>query len=140
MPVTVLRVFNIVSADPRSRQVLAAFIARARQAAGNGVSCVEMDSLEAVRDFVTMPELVASIAQAVTRRVTGEVINVCSGEPMRVRDLLERARTLLELPVAIVGRHAEPGSWSVGDPTKCQALLGIAPSGSLTEALADVSG
>jgi nucleoside-diphosphate-sugar epimerase len=61
-------------------------------------------------------------------------VNVCSGKPTRVRDLLGALNAMIGDSIVIDEESADesaPASWSVGDPTKCRALLGFAPSGDL---------
>lgn len=137
--VTALRLFNLVSADPGGGQVFANFLEKAVQAAaGPPPRLVRMGPLDAIRDFVDIEAVWRVAAAVIERGVWGEVINVASGEGRSARDVIEATLLLAGGVVALEEPPASQGgglAWSVGDPAKCEALLGFAPSGDLRPVL-----
>jgi len=137
--VTVLRLFNLVGAEPGGGQVFASFLEKAvRAAAGPPPRRITMGALDAIRDFVDIEDVWRAVAAVIEGGVWGEVINVASGEGRSARDLIEATLKLTGGVVALEAPTAGEGEglpWSVGDPTKCGALLGFRPDGDLTPVL-----
>ena len=130
---TALRLFNIVTPEPQGEQVFAAFLRRAASAAAAGPPPwrVRMGPLAAVRDFIDLEDVLSAVERVIERGTWGEVINVCSGEGRTARTLLSAvsAQTGGAVVVDEAAAVAPPlMPWSVGDPTRCQALLGLRPA------------
>jgi nucleoside-diphosphate-sugar epimerase len=132
-PLTVLRIFNVVAPAPHGRQAFAAFLRKAADAlAGPPPWRVRMGPLDAVRDFVAVDDVTDAAERVIDRGVWGETINVCTGVGTTVRDLLEATAALLPGALAIEEDGGPAGlDWSVGDPSRCEALLGLRPSADL---------
>jgi nucleoside-diphosphate-sugar epimerase len=134
--VTALRIFNVVAPEPQGAQVFAAFLRRAAAAAAAGPPPwrVGMGPLTALRDFVDIDDVLTAVERVIERGVWGEAINVCAGVGRTARALLGAAAAQTggavvieeELPTA-----APELAWSVGDPAKCEALLGFRPTSDL---------
>jgi nucleoside-diphosphate-sugar epimerase len=135
----ILRVFNPVDEINSSAQVLGAFIARAVAQLSAPEPVVNMGRLDAVRDFVAVDDLLALIVRIVETGTTGEIINVCSGEGHRVRDLLHGIITHSKRMIRIV--ESGPVSTSgradiaVGDPRRFLMVSGLARPSSVEDVL-----
>lgn len=134
--VTALRIFNVISPEPQGEQVFAAFLRKAAAAAAAGPPPwrVQMGPLGALRDFVDVEDVLTAVERVVDRQVWGETINVCGGVARTARALLGAAAAQTGGAVLIEEAAATTApelAWLVGDPTKCEALLGFRPSGDL---------
>jgi GDP-4-dehydro-6-deoxy-D-mannose reductase len=134
--VTALRIFNVVAPQPQGEQVFAAFLRKAAAAAAAGPPPwrVQMGPLTALRDFVDIEDVLTAVERVIERGVWGEAINVCGGVGRTARALLGAAAA--QTGGAVIIDEEAPTSmpemaWSVGDPAKCQALLGCAPTNDL---------
>ncbi len=139
--VAVLRPFNVVGPGIGGELVLGAFIEKLKHASAHkpGEITIAMGRLDAVRDFVPLGHLLAVIQAAAARRISGEIINVCSGRGRAVRDILERLAVLAGLRVRIIGDapvEIDPGpDIIIGDPRKCERLTGCRPDHNLDRPL-----
>lgn len=135
---TVLRLFNVISAVGDGDSAFASFTNKAVRAVGEGPPfTVEMGPLGAVRDFVAPDDFLQAVERVIDRRVWDETINICTGVGRTVRALIEAALARIDLGLALVEAGAAPSllDWSVGDPSLCQARLGFTPSSDLTPLL-----
>ena len=81
--VVVLRIFNVFGERARSG-VVKIFLERARR----GEPLIIYGDGGAIRDFIYVKDVVdALIKAALSKRVSGEILNIGSGKPIRVRDL-----------------------------------------------------
>jgi GDP-4-dehydro-6-deoxy-D-mannose reductase len=131
---TSLRLFNVISPEPQGEQVFAAFLRKAAaRAAGRPPWRVPMGPLMALRDFVPVENVLEAVERVIDRQVWGEVINVCTGVGRTARALL--GATVAQLGGRVAIDEAPPSAqqlaWSVGDPSRCEALLGFRPSSDL---------
>jgi nucleoside-diphosphate-sugar epimerase len=131
-----LRSFNVVMPEPQGEQVFAAFLRRAAAAAAAGPPPwrVRMGPLPALRDFVDVEDALTAVERVIERGAWGEVINVCSGEGRTARALLGAVSA--QTGGGVLVDEDPPGEppmmpWSVGDPTRCEALLGLRPTADL---------
>jgi GDP-4-dehydro-6-deoxy-D-mannose reductase len=114
--------------------VFAAFLRKAAaRAAGPPPWRVPMGPLMALRDFVPVEDVLEAVERVIERQVWGEVINVCTGVGRTARALLGATVAQLGGRVAIdeAPSSAQQLAWSVGDPSRCEALLGFRPSSDL---------
>jgi len=135
--VTALRLFNVVDTSGRGEQMFAQFLRKACAAARAGPPPwrASMGPLEAVRDFVGLGDVLTAVERVVGLGVWGEAINVCTGVGRTARELPQAVaealggRLIVEEapPVGAAGV-----AWSVGDPSKCDARLGLRPSADLS--------
>jgi NDP-hexose 4-ketoreductase len=133
---TALRLFNVITPEPRGEQVFAAFLRRAAGAAAAGPPPwrVRMGPLTALRDFVDIEDALTATERVIARGAWGEVINVCCGEGRTARALLGAVSAQTGGAVLVEeDPPAEPPMmpWSVGDATRCEALLGLRPTADL---------
>ncbi len=135
--VTALRIFNVVAPAPQGEQVFATFLRRAAAAAAAGPPPwrIRMGPLTAVRDFVDIEDVLTAVERVIERGAWGEAINVCTGVGRTAQALL--GAVAAQTGGAVVVEEAPPPAaapelaWSVGDPAKCEALLGLRPSSDL---------
>lgn len=136
----VLRPFNVVGPGIGRDLVLGAFMEKLSRAARRpGEITIPMGPLDAVRDFVSLDDLLAIIEAVAARRISGDIINVCSGRGRPVRDVLERLAALTGLRVRIVSDAPfaiEQGpDIVIGDPRKRARLTGHDPDHDLDQTL-----
>jgi nucleoside-diphosphate-sugar epimerase len=133
--VTALRIFNVVSPTPHGAQVFSTFLRKAAEAYSDRCGWqIELGPLDAVRDFVALDDVATAIERTIDRGVGATTINICTGQGRTVSDLVTAVASELA-PCAIRARTdlATPSlTWSIGDPSRCQALLGFTPSSDLT--------
>lgn len=134
--VTALRIFNVIAPQPQGEQVFAHFLTKAARAAAKGPPPwrVQMGPLTALRDFVDIEDVLTAVERVIERGVWGEAINVCAGVGRTARALLGAAAAQTGGAVVIEEAAAkkEPElAWSVGDPARCEALLGFRPTSDL---------
>lgn len=99
-------------------------------------------NLEAVRDFSDVRDVVAAYERLLEAGAPGEVYNVCSGQGVRIRELLERLLALSGVPITV---RVDPERLRpvdtpslVGDPARLHAATGWAPQLSLDATLRDL--
>ena len=133
---TALRLFNVVAPEPQGEQVFASFLRKAAAAAAAGPPPwrVKMGPLITQRDFVDVEDVLTAVERVIEREVWGEVINVCAGVGRTARSLLGAAAAQTGGAVVVDEEapiEAPELAWSVGDPARCEALLGFRPSSDL---------
>ena len=132
LPVAAVRPFNHTGPDQGPGFVLpdlALRLARLEQA-GGGV--LETGSLEAVRDFLPVEAVVRAYRALLERVPDFEVVNVCSGRGLAIRELLDGLLRRVSVRVEVHSpRERRRGAWDhdclIGDPARLEALLGWRP-------------
>ena len=130
-----LRPFNHIGAGQSEDFVASAFAAQiARIEAGLQEPVLRVGNLEAQRDFLDVEDVVRAYVAAVDRAPNlepGLVLNLCSGSPRRIRDLLDM---LLAQTQAFIRVEAEPARmrpsdtpYAVGSAEAAKAHLGWEP-------------
>lgn len=143
LPVYVTRSFNHTGPGQSDGYVSSSF---ARQVAevekGKREAVIRVGNLGARRDFTDVRDVAAAYCAIVERGRPGSPYNVCSGEAVSVRDLLDELVRLSRVPVQVVvdpdRYHALDASLMVGDPTKLKRETGWSPRYSLGETLKDL--
>lgn len=90
----------------------------ARIAAGLDEPVIRVGNLEAIRDFTDVRDMVRGYWLAVNHATPGEVYNLCSGEGITIRELLDR---LIELAGVDVRIEQDPARMR---PSDVEILLG----------------
>lgn len=141
LAVTVVRPFNVIGAGCPTHLLAGAVIARMLAAwQGEGALTITVGRTDTQRDFIAVDDLVDAVVALAMRPSGGGIVNVCSGRPVPVADVLDRL-------AAIAGRRvvwredpalvrADEPAVSVGDPAKLSALTGWTPRVPLDDALA----
>lgn len=137
---TVLRPFNVIGPGISETLAAASFLRQIREPQmQDGAYLIKMGARDAIRDFVAVDDLVTAIEATLARKVSGETINVCTGEGRTLDWLLTRMAMLgnARITFEIDTQHNATGqpSVSIGDTTKAQRLLGFTPSPDLDATL-----
>jgi len=86
----VVRPFNIVGAGMPDSLVIGAVIKRAKQAlASAGQPVVTVGNLDTERDFIAVDDVISAYITLLRGEAWGEVFNICTGQPHRIRDIVE---------------------------------------------------
>jgi len=108
---------------------------------GRAEPVIAVGDLSPVRDFSHVLDVIEGYLLLVERGVPGEIYNLCSGEPLRIRDLLDELQRLLgtHTEIRVDPSRLRPVEipWLVGDPSKAEAL-GWRRRRTIREALEDV--
>lgn len=135
LPVTILRSFNIYGPRQRPIAVIPSVI---RQALETGT--VQVTSTTPRRDFLYVDDVVdALIRSAITPAATGQAINLASGNPVSIGEIVRRVLDLVSglSPEEPAEEEFGPGPDCVfGSSWKARDLLGWEPSVPLNEGLA----
>jgi GDP-4-dehydro-6-deoxy-D-mannose reductase len=126
----IVRVFNPVGTFNSPSQVLGAFM-------GQAINLLDappprkviLGRLDAIRDFIALEDVMVLIVRLLERRMSGQIVNACSGIGHCIRDLIQLLVTTSQLEYQIV-EHGEPPALGdqdvvVGDPTRFLALSGL---------------
>lgn len=110
--------------------------------AGRRLPVIDVGNLDAVRDFSDVRDVVRAYWLLLERGAPGEVYNVCSGQGVAIRALLER---LVALGRSRVELRVDPGRLRpsdipalVGDPGRLRAATGWVPRYGLDRTLGDL--
>jgi nucleotide sugar dehydrogenase len=135
-----LRVFNLIDEINPTTQVIGAFIAKATAQLHQPEPIVRMGRLDAIRDFVVLDDLIRLMIKLIERGTSGELINVCSGQGHRLRDLLQDVASRSSPPIRIVEPGEVPPAGHddivIGDPTRFLRAADLTRPSSVTETLA----
>ncbi len=137
---TVLRPFNVIGPGISETLAAASFLRQIREPRmQDGAYLISMGARDAIRDFVAVDDLVTAIETTLARKVSGEVINICTGAGRTLDWLLNRMAMLgnAKITFEMDMQHNATGqpSISIGDTTKGQRLLGFTPSPDLDATL-----
>ncbi len=135
IPFTALRLFNVFGPEEASHRLLPSII----QALDQGLP-VDLTSGEQQRDLLHVDDVAGALLAAARceRLETFAAYNVCSGRPVRIREVGETAARLMGKPQHLLQwgklpyRSDEP-MWVVGDPTRFQQYTSWHPNLNLTE-------
>jgi GDP-4-dehydro-6-deoxy-D-mannose reductase len=136
------RAFNHIGAGQDSRFAVAAFAQRLARIASGQERVLTVGNVESERDFLDVRDVVAAYIAIAERGAAGEVYNVCSGQAVKMREVLRRLVNIAGVPVEIredpeLMRGAEVMR-SVGDPSKLKRTTGWSPRISLEDSLREV--
>jgi UDP-glucose 4-epimerase len=94
------------------------------------------DGLQAL-DYVYVDDAVEAIIRALTYNYSGEVVNVSSGNEVRVVDLIDTMMKIgnFSFKKLFISPDATAGTTRVGDTTKMKKLLNFTPQTSLSDGL-----
>jgi GDP-4-dehydro-6-deoxy-D-mannose reductase len=143
VPVVIARAFNHIGPGQRDVFVISSFatqlanITRSRQP-----PVLHVGNLDAQRDFTDVRDVVRAYRLLVAGDHHGEPINVASGSPVSIREMLDR---LIQLSGADVTVEVDPSRMRavdpqtiVGDPGRLATLTGWQPAHLLDKTLADI--
>jgi nucleoside-diphosphate-sugar epimerase len=85
----VIRPFQLIGRGVTERLAPGAFAARLKQALAAGSPTIKAGNLDSQRDFLDVQDAVAALWAVCQRPAPGQIFNLCSGRPTRMRDLLD---------------------------------------------------
>lgn len=137
------RTFSHTGPGQRPQFALAAFADQiARVDAGLQPPVIKVGTLDAVREYGDVRDVVAAYRALVERGAPGEAYNVCTGEGHRLRDLLDRLLSIAGVTAEVVSEAARIRTHDVdhvvGDPAKIAARTDWAPRVPLERTLTDL--
>lgn len=98
----VVRPFQLIGQGVTTRLAPGAFAARLKQARATGAATIQVGNLESERDFLDVQDAVEGMWTLCGHPAPGEIFNLCSGRPTRMRDLLQMMIAASGAPVSIV--------------------------------------
>ena len=140
---TVMRPFNHIGPGQSEDFAVASFAGQiARIEAGLQEPVLRVGALDDARDFLDVDDVVDAYAAAVQRRgalATGTVLNVASGRPVRIAELVEQllALSTTRITVEVDPNRLRRGSprHVVGNADRLRLTLGWAPRRALADSL-----
>jgi GDP-4-dehydro-6-deoxy-D-mannose reductase len=141
-----LRPFNHTGPGQTEDFVVPSFAMQiARIEAGRRPPIIQVGNLDAERDFLDVRDVTAAYALAIARSddlASGTILNVASGVPRRISDILDRLVGLSTLAIAVQQdpTRMRPSDTPrfVGSASRAQALLGWAPKHDFDDTLAEI--
>jgi GDP-4-dehydro-6-deoxy-D-mannose reductase len=138
-----LRLFNHIGPGQDDAFVTASFAHQiARIEAGLQEPVIRVGNLEGQRDFTDVRDIVRAYELAATRGEPGEVYNIGTGHPVRVRDVLDILLGLSPTPISVEIDPARMRPVDVPiiacDATRFRARTGWQPEITLEQSLADI--
>jgi GDP-4-dehydro-6-deoxy-D-mannose reductase len=110
--------------------------------AGQRAPVLEVGNLDAQRDFSDVRDVVRAYALLLEKGVPGEVYNVCSGQPIAMRRILDlllaEARTPVEVRLDPARLRVADVPVVYGDPSRLRAATGWQPRHALADSLRDL--
>lgn len=138
----VARAFNHTGPGQSDRFVVPAIARRIAEAERTGATTLALGSLEPVRDFTDVRDVVRAYRLLVERGEPGTVYNVCSGSGVSVQQVVERMVALAGDRLEVVTDPAlvRPVDMPrlVGDSSRLGEATGWSPGIPLEQTLADV--
>jgi nucleoside-diphosphate-sugar epimerase len=137
VPMVTLRLFHVFGNGEAETRLIPSLIKRL-----GANKAVELTPGDQVRDFIYVDDVAQAFAAAWNAKglETHRAYNVCSGQPVTVRSVVEKAADAMNKPhdllhfSALKKRHDEE-PWVVGDNAKFAAATGWQPSISLDEGI-----
>ncbi|MBI2169529.1 MAG: GDP-mannose 4,6-dehydratase [Actinobacteria bacterium] len=137
-----VRAFNHIGPGQSERFVVAALAARVAEAVRSGGRQIRVGSLEPVRDFTDVRDVVRAYRLVVERGAPGEVYNVCSGRGVSVKEIVDH---LIDAAGGGLDAVVDPDLVRpvdlpvlVGDNSRIRSATGWEPAIPLEATLADV--
>jgi GDP-4-dehydro-6-deoxy-D-mannose reductase len=137
-----VRPFNHLGPGQSEQFVAPAIAARIARAERDEVDQIAVGNLSARRDVTDVRDVVRAYRLLIERGEPGEVYNVCTGEDLSVRSLVELLVGLARRPIELVTDPAllRPVDLPVlrGDASKLRAATGWAPGIRIEQTVADL--
>jgi len=137
-----VRPFNHIGPRQDGRFVSSSFARQIAQIEAGAEPVLRVGNLEARRDFTDVRDTVRAYGQLMEGAERGEVYNVCSGRPVKIRSLLD---ILLSLSPAAITVETDPGRYRpetpvdfFGDPSRLTKCTGWRPEIPLAQTLEDL--
>lgn len=101
LDVVVARSFNHIGPGQSDRFVIASFAAQLARIATGEAPQLWVGNLEAARDFLDVRDVVRAYLALAQHGESGEIYNVCSGNAVKIRDVLRELITIAHVPVEV---------------------------------------
>ncbi|GLY49799.1 NAD-dependent epimerase/dehydratase family protein [Lentzea sp. NBRC 102530] len=137
----VLRIANVAGPGSPAVSLLGRVAERLLAAGGTGPAEIELDPLQAHRDYVDVRDVAVAVTAAVTSTVSGELVPIGRGETVPVRTLVELLITHSRTPAVVVerpstGARHSTEDWLRVDIGPAERLLGWRPQRTPAESVA----
>lgn len=133
LPMLFTRSFNHTGPGQSPEYAVGSFCSQIARLERSGGGEMHVGDLEARRDFLDVRDVVRAYAMLLEGGTPGEAYNVCSGEPVRLGDLLDKLLEVAGLKDEVEVHQQGQGSPSsgpdllTGSPAKVKAAVGWAP-------------
>ncbi|WAW02456.1 GDP-mannose 4,6-dehydratase [Oxalobacter formigenes] len=129
MKIMMTRSFNHIGPRQKETFVIPSFVNQlVRIAQNGGVGTIITGNTEIIRDFLDVRDVVVAYYLILTQGKPGDIYNVCSGEGMKLKDIIEKTSILLNVsPVIQLDASLMRPTDSIciiGDNTKLMTELG----------------
>lgn len=135
LPITFARPFNYTGAGQSESFVIPKLISHFKQKA----EVIELGNLDVEREFNDVRMICASYLSLLEKGAPGECYNICSGTPVKLREVIklleELTGRMLEVRVNPAFVRAREVHRLCGSPAKLEALIGACPSFGLRETM-----
>ena len=128
--VVIGRIFNLDGPGLSSRLFVGRIDQQIQEISAGQRQRIEVGSLSAVRDYISVEDAACQLVAIAERGQTGQVYHVASGQPVKMRNLLDRRLAVYGLDFGIVDEHATLSSRTgydvpvvYADITRTKALL-----------------
>ena len=140
-----VRPFNHTGPGQEDRFVVPSFVAQiVNIERGRQEPVLRVGNLDAQRDFLDVRDVIAAYVLALASESLdkGTILNIASGQPRRIGDILETLLGRAKLPIRVVVDPAQLRPVEIpvaaGDAGRARALLGWAPQIPFEETLAEM--
>jgi GDP-4-dehydro-6-deoxy-D-mannose reductase len=137
-----VRAFNHLGPGQTTKFVAPAIAERVARNELDGGAVIPVGNLSPRRDFTDVRDVVRAYRLLAERGVPGEAYNVCSGNPVAIRDLAEQLVALATNPMKLQVDPALERPVDVpvlcGDSSKLRAATGWTPEIPIAQTLADL--
>lgn len=139
--VVVARLFNVIGPYQSKIFFIPTVIDQIVRYKNHEISTVKLLTLNAVRDFIFINDVCSAISILIDKGVSGEIYNICSGEGIslkRVIELLKKMLKISRLSVETQENYVKEGiNYQVGSNRKIREL-GWSPAYSLKDSLEEI--
>ncbi len=136
------RAFNHTGPGESPRMACSAFASQVAECELRGKDVVRVGNLDSYRDYCDVRDVVRAYLMTATKGESGEIYNVCSGEAVTMRSILERLVSMSGKDIRIETdaarfKHGDV-SYQRGDRSKIERTLGWKPEIPLEKTLSDL--
>lgn len=89
LTIMIVRPFQLIGKGVTTRLAPGAFAEQIRKAVSSGANVIKVGNLESCRDFLDICDAVEAIWKLCQKPAAGEIFNICSGNAVKMADLLK---------------------------------------------------
>ncbi len=143
VPVVVGRIFNITGPGEPDKMLGGAMASQiAAIEAGDRPPVLRVGNLTPYRDYVDIRDAVRALGMLWEKGKSGQVYNICSGQPVQVQHIVDTLVGLARCPIAVEPdpdrQRPSDIPFCAGDPARIRDAIGWAPAYTLKRTLTDV--